>query len=86
MKKVKKHVVIEYSRGSNDGEAIYLNNVWEDGGGTGHRIAGSKCWGWIKPVKSFKLNISDLEELQKAAQEAIDFLKDPTRGIVEDQP
>jgi hypothetical protein len=56
-----KTVTLEYSRGSNSGQAIYLCETDESGGGSGHRIAGGKCWGNVLPIAKFQMSKEDME-------------------------
>ena len=53
-----KIATLEYSKGSNEGTAIYL--VYDDGG---YRIAGPKCWGYITAIHKFGLRERDLEDI-----------------------
>jgi hypothetical protein len=67
-------IQLDYCRGSNSGQAIYLRTEPVYAGcepSTGHRVAGGKCWGWINTVKSFNLPIEDAEEMVDSLRDVI---------------
>ena len=61
-------MTLEFSRGSNAGQAIYLCETEEDGSGCGHRIAGPKCWGTVEQVAVFEMSESDLTDMIREAK------------------
>lgn len=65
-----KKVTLEYCFGSNSGKALYLcfDNA-------GLRIAGCKCWGFVKKIETWELNEEDLESLIDRAKKAKKFLQ-----------
>lgn len=67
-------VTLNYSYGSNGGTAIYLQRIDPDGGGVGFRVAGLKCWGFIKDKESFDLDVDDLNAMIREAKAAIKHL------------
>lgn len=74
-----KKVTLAFCKGSNSGQAFYLSQLETDSNGeesgTGYRVAGGKCWGFIKDVKSYDLSVRDLKRLIEEAQSGIDFLE-----------
>lgn len=73
-----KKVTLAFCKGSNEGQAIYLNCMESEDSGTGFRIAGPKCWGYINTIKSFELDERDLNDLITEAKLAKKFLKKKT--------
>lgn len=77
MKKI--FIKLDICKGSNEGLAIYLNTYYRDPEGnmtgTGSRVAGPKCWGYIKTQTSFPMSESDLEFLIAEAKSALNKLK-----------
>lgn len=59
---------LDFSKGSNSGTAIYLN---DKNGGT--RLFGGKCWGNIETIHSFSLTLFEvklaIKELTKIKNE-----------------
>ena len=65
-----KELTIEYCKGSNEGEAIYISN-----GIHGHRLLGGKCWGNIRTIKSFTVNVDQLIKELKEFKKFCEKLK-----------
>jgi hypothetical protein len=70
-----KKVTLEFCEGTNAGSAIYLQEHDADGNGCGSRMAGPKCWGYVKCVGGFEMNIDDLQRAIEKMKKAIKFLK-----------
>ena len=67
-------VCLNYCKGTNGGHAIYLKSIEDDKSGTGYRVAGPKCWGYIKAFASFEMDKNDLENMIIEVKKAIEFL------------
>jgi hypothetical protein len=67
---------LAYSKGSNAGTAMYLEE-YDDKGEMqgGHRICGGKCWGYVNPIHTFNLTQNDLENSIEEFKRALRVLK-----------